>query len=44
MAYRNILVVDDESNMRNTLAFILETATYRMTTAENGHHAIHASL
>ena len=44
MAYRNILVVDDESNMRNTLAFILEAANYRVTTVENGHHAIQEIL
>ena len=40
MAKEHILVVDDEQNMRNTLAFILETANYQVTTAAEGRAAL----
>ena len=40
MAKEHILVVDDEQNMRNTLAFILETVNYRVTTAAEGREAL----
>ena len=40
MAKEHILVVDDEQNMRNTLAFILETANYQVTTAAEGREAL----
>jgi CheY-like chemotaxis protein len=40
MAKEHILVVDDEQNMRNTLAFILETANYHVTTAAEGRSAL----
>ena len=44
MAKEHILVVDDEQNMRNTLAFILETANYQVTTAAEGREALKAIL
>ena len=44
MAKEHILVVDDEQNMRNTLAFILETANYQVTTAAEGREALEAIL
>ena len=40
MAKEHVLVVDDEQNMRNTLAFILETANYQVTTAAEGREAL----
>ena len=40
MAKEHILVVDDEQNMLNTLAFILETANYQITTATEGREAL----
>ena len=44
MAKVHILVVDDEQNMRNTLAFILETANYQVTTAAEGREALEEIL
>jgi CheY-like chemotaxis protein len=44
MAKEHILVVDDEQNMRNTLAFILETASYQVTTAAEGRAALEEIL
>ena len=44
MAKEHILVVDDEQNMRNTLAFILETANYHVTTAAEGQSALEEIL
>ena len=44
MAKEHILVVDDEQNMRNTLAFILETASYQVTTAAEGRAALEGIL
>ena len=44
MAKEHILVVDDEQNMRNTLAFILETANYQVTTAAEGRSALEQIL
>ena len=44
MAKEHILVVDDEQNMRNTLAFILETADYHVTTAAEGRAALEEIL
>lgn len=44
MAKEHILVVDDEQNMRNTLAFILETASYHVTTAAEGRSALEEIL
>jgi len=44
MAKEHILVVDDEQNMRNTLAFILETANYQVTTAAEGREALEEIL
>jgi len=44
MAKEHILVVDDEQNMRNTLAFILETANYQVTTAAEGREALQEIL
>ena len=44
MAKEHILVVDDEQNMRNTLAFILETANYHVTTAAEGRSALEEIL
>ena len=44
MAKEHILVVDDEQNMRNTLAFILETASYQVTTAAEGRAALEQIL
>ena len=44
MAKEHILVVDDEQNMRNTLAFILETASYQVTTAAEGRQALEEIL
>ncbi len=44
MAKEHILVVDDEQNMRNTLAFILETANYQVTTAAEGRAALEEIL
>ena len=35
-----ILVVDDEETVRNTLRGILESAGYRVVTAENGKKAL----
>ena len=43
-AKEHILVVDDEQNMRNTLAFILETANYQVTTAAEGREALEEIL
>ena len=40
----HILVVDDEQNMRNTLAFILEAANYQITTAAEGREALEEIL
>ena len=40
MAKEHILVVDDEQNMLNTLAFILESANYQVTTAAEGQQAL----
>ena len=40
MAKEHILIVDDEQNMLNTLAFILESANYRVTTATEGREAL----
>ncbi len=40
MVKEHILVVDDEQNMLNTLAFILEAANYRVTTATEGREAL----
>ena len=40
MDRKHILVVDDERNMLRTLAFILEAADYRVTTAEDGRKAM----
>jgi DNA-binding response OmpR family regulator len=36
----SILVVDDEQNLRNTLAFILKRAGYYVTTTESAHEAL----
>jgi DNA-binding response OmpR family regulator len=36
----SILVVDDEQNLRHTMAFILKRAGYDVTTAENAHEAL----
>ena len=44
MAKEHILVVDDEQNMLNTLAFILEAANYRVTTATEGREALEEML
>ena len=44
MAKEHILVVDDEQNMRNTLAFILEAASYQVTTAAEGREALEEIL
>ena len=44
MVKEHILVVDDEQNMRNTLAFILETANYQVTTAAEGREALEEIL
>lgn len=44
MATEHILVVEDEQNMRNTLAFILETANYQVTTAAEGRAALEEIL
>ena len=44
MAKEHILVVDDEQNMLNTLAFILETANYQVTTAAAGREALEEIL
>ena len=44
MAKEHILVVDDEQNMRNTLTFILETASYQVTTAAEGRAALEGIL
>ena len=44
MAKEHILIVDDEQNMRNTLAFILETANYHVTTAAEGRSALEEIL
>ena len=44
IAKEHILVVDDEQNMRNTLAFILETANYHVTTAAEGRSALEEIL
>ena len=44
MAKEHVLVVDDEQNMRNTLAFILETANYQVTTAAEGREALEEIL
>jgi len=44
MAFKHILVVDDEANMRNTLAFILETANYMVSIAESGRKALQRVL
>ena len=44
MAKEHILVVDDEQNMRNTLAFILEAANYQVTTAAEGREALEEIL
>ena len=44
MAKEHILVVDDEQNMLNTLAFILESANYQVTTAAEGRQALEEIL
>ena len=44
MAKEHTLVVDDEPNMRNSLAFILETANYQVTTAAEGGEALEKIL
>ena len=44
MAKEHILIVDDEQNMLNTLAFILEAANYRVTTATEGREALEEML
>jgi CheY-like chemotaxis protein len=44
MAKEHILVVDDEQNMLNTLAFILESANYQVTTAAEGREALEEIL
>lgn len=44
MAKEHILVVDDEQNMLNTLAFILESANYQVTTAVEGRQALEEIL
>ncbi len=44
MAKEHILVVDDEQNMLNTLAFILESANYQVTTAAEGQQALEEIL
>ena len=44
MTHKHILVVDDETNMRNTLAFILEAESYKVTTAEGGRKALQKIL
>ncbi len=44
MVKEHILIVDDEQNMRNTLAFILETANYQVTTAAEGREALEEIL
>lgn len=44
MAKEHILVVDDEQNMLNTLAFILESAKYQVTTAAEGQQALEEIL
>ncbi len=44
MVKEHILVVDDEQNMLNTLAFILETANYQVTTAAEGREALEEIL
>ncbi len=36
----NVLIVDDEENLRNTLAFILKRAGYYITTAESAKEAL----
>jgi two-component system, OmpR family, alkaline phosphatase synthesis response regulator PhoP len=38
----SILVVDDEQNLRHTLAFILKRAGYFVTTAENAQEALNS--
>ncbi len=35
-----ILVIDDEQNLRRTLAFILERSNYQVVTVENGSVAV----
>ncbi|MFN3309635.1 MAG: response regulator, partial [Anaerolineales bacterium] len=37
---RHILIVDDEADLRQTLARILQSAGYEVTTAENGRVAL----
>ena len=44
MAKEHILIVDDEQNMLNTLAFIVEAANYRVTTATEGREALEEIL
>ena len=44
METKHILVVDDEHNMLHTLAFILETANYKVTTAADGQEALEEIL
>ncbi len=40
MAARDILVVDDNADARETLAEVLQIAGYRVRTAENGREAL----
>ena len=37
----SILIIDDDDNLRNTLALILQKAGYSVTTAENAEIALH---
>jgi CheY-like chemotaxis protein len=38
---RLVLVVDDDVDVRETVADVLESAGYRVATAYNGRHALH---
>lgn len=40
MAGKHILLVDDEKNMLNSMAFILEAAAYQVSLAEDGQSAL----
>lgn len=40
MTYQKILVIDDEINLRNTLALILQHSGYQVTTAGDGKEAM----
>ena len=37
----SILIIDDDDNLRNTLALILQKAGYSVTTVENADGALH---